>query len=530
MKSFVYSRWVLVLALVLATGGTSCGPLSGVEAQVGTYYVDPTGSDDTGDGSAAHPWHTIQHAATQVTAGDIVLINPGTYDGGITVDTSGTASQAITFRANGPGVVVEGSGGERDAFFVDRADYITVEGLRIQHADRAGMRISLSDRVTVRNCVFADNGTWGLFTDFSNYTLVEGCESYGAVDEHGIYISNSSDYPTIRGNRLHHNAGCGLHMNGDASMGGDGVISYGLIVKNVVYENGTSGGSGINMDGVTDTIVRNNLLYDNHAGGISLYRIDGGSGSMNNLVLNNTILMPSDGRWAINIPDVVDTGNKVFNNIIYSDHSWRGSIVIAAPGLAGFESDYNVVVDRFSVDGGDSTVSLPQWRAYGYDLHSLIASLAQLFADPGNDDYHLAAGGPAVNAGTALPDVSDDLEGNARPAGPAYDIGAYEYVPLLALHGTPGDRAIYLRWAVDVTLPTNSTWQITYGPPTGVPSSSVMGIPEPTRAYTLTEVTNHQWYSIVLNAMLDGAPVLTDTAMVMPTDLFVHLPLVLKAH
>jgi hypothetical protein len=279
---------------------------------------------------------------------------------------------------------------------------------------------------------------------------------------------------------------------------------------------------------VTDTVVRNNLLYDNHASGISLYQIDGGSGSMNNLVLNNTILMPSDGRWAINIPGVVDTGNKVFNNIIYSDHSWRGSIVIAAPGLAGFESDYNVVVDRFSADGGNSNVSLSQWRAHGYDLHSFIATPAQLFADPGNDDYHLAAGGPAVGAGTALAEVSDDLDGNARPAGPAYDIGAYEYVPPLALHGRPGDRAIYLSWKVNVTLPTTSTWQITYDPGTGVPPSPVMGIAEPTRTYTLTGVTNRLWHTVTLNAMLDSAPTLTDTATVMPTDRFVHLPLVLR--
>jgi len=499
-------------------------------AQPNTYYVDPGGSDDTGDGSAAYPWQTIQHAAAQVAAGDTVLINPGTYTGGITVDTSGTASQQITFRANGVGVVIEGSGGERDAFFVDQADYVVVEGLTVQHADRAGLRISWSDHVTVRDCVFADNGTWGVFTDFSDYTLIEGCESYGAVDEHGIYISNSSDYPTIRGNRLHHNASCGLHMNGDASMGGDGIISHGLIEQNVVYENGTSGGSGINMDGVSDSIVRNNLLYDNHASGISLYQIDGGSGSMNNRVLNNTILMPTDGRWAINIPGVGDVGNKVFNNIIYSDHSWRGSILIAVPGLPGFESDYNVVVDRFSVDDGNNRIALSEWQAYGYDLHSFVASPTQLFVDPAHDDYHLTADSPAVNAGTALADVTDDLDGNARPTGPLYDIGAYEYVPPLILRGLPGDQTIYLGWQVNVTLPTTSTWQIVYDPPVGTPPSPVTGIPEPTRAYTLTGVTNYYWYTVTLNAVLDGAPVLTDTATVMPTDLFVYLPLVLKVY
>jgi hypothetical protein len=199
----------LLLVLILTV------PILPVGAQGQTYYVDSSGSDDTGDGSLDNPWRTIPYAATQVMAGDTVLINPGTYDGNIVVEATGTASEPITFRANGTGVIIEGSGAGRDAFFIDQADYIVVEGLIIQHADRAGLRISLSDHVTVRNCIFADNGRWGVFTDFGDYTLIENCESYGAVEEHGIYISNSSDYPTIRGNRLYHNHICGLHMNGD---------------------------------------------------------------------------------------------------------------------------------------------------------------------------------------------------------------------------------------------------------------------------------------------------------------------------
>jgi hypothetical protein len=320
----------LLLVLVFAVPSTPVG------AQGKTYYVDPSGSDDTGDGSLGNPWRTIRHAAAQVAVGDMVLINPGTYQGGVVVETAGTSSEAITFRANGAGTVIEGSGGKRDAIFIDGADYIVLDGLTIQHADRAGLRISWSDHVVVRNCTFADNGRWGVFTDFSDYTLIEGCESYGAVEEHGIYISNSSDYPTIRGNRLHHNYACGLHMNGDVSMGGDGIISFGLIDDNIIYENGFGGGSAINMDGVTDTAVRNNLLYDNHASGISLYQIDGGSGSRDNWVLNNSIIVAADGRWAINIPDPSGTGNKLYNNIIFNYHGWRGSILIAEVGGGAF--------------------------------------------------------------------------------------------------------------------------------------------------------------------------------------------------
>lgn len=412
---------VLILLILFSRAAPSA-------SQGNIYYVDTTGSDVTGDGSLLHPWGSIVYAANQVSAGDTVLINPGIYAGGVYVNTSGTLADPITFQAHGVGVIIEGSGGERDAFYIEDADYIIVDGLTIRHATRAGIRISLSDHVTVRNCTLADNGTWGLFTDFSNYTTVEHCESYGAVNEHGIYISNSSDFPTIRSNRLHHNRGCGLHMNGDISMGGDGIISYGFVENNIIYENGLGGGSGINMDGVVHTMLRNNLLFANHAGGITIYQIDGGSGSHDNKVLNNTIVMASDGRWAINIPNSEDTNNQVFNNIAYTAHSWRGSISIASPTLPGFVSDYNVVMDRFSTDDGNTRISLAAWQALGYDTHSIISTPAQLFVNPAIADYHLTSNSPAVDHGLMLLQVPEDLDGNPRPGGGAYDIGAYELI------------------------------------------------------------------------------------------------------
>ena len=69
----------LGLSLLLIIG------LQTTAAQIDTFYVDAgTGSDTTGDGSDGKPWQSIQHAANQVGPGDTVLINPGSYDGGIT--------------------------------------------------------------------------------------------------------------------------------------------------------------------------------------------------------------------------------------------------------------------------------------------------------------------------------------------------------------------------------------------------------------------------------------------------------------
>jgi parallel beta-helix repeat protein len=101
---------------------------------------------------------------------------------------------------------------------------------------------------------------------------VENNTASRSVSQHGIYVSNSCDRPTVRGNVCWGNYMCGIHMNGDATSSGDGLIQYALVENNIVYDNGIGGGSGINCDGVQDSVFRNNLLYNNHASGISLYK------------------------------------------------------------------------------------------------------------------------------------------------------------------------------------------------------------------------------------------------------------------
>jgi len=185
------------------------------------------------------------------------------------------------------------------------------------------------------------------------------------------------------------------------------------------------------MDGASDNIVRNNLLYNNHASGISLYAIDGGEGSSRNKVYNNTIVMAPNSRWCVNIPKsskgkANPTGNKIKNNILYTASTTKGSVLIYSSTSSGFESDYNVVVNRLSPSGGKRITTLSQWQALGYDQHSIIATQSDLFVDPANFDYHLKTVSPAIDAGTTLTDVVFDLEGVSRPQGSAYDIGCYE--------------------------------------------------------------------------------------------------------
>jgi hypothetical protein len=218
-------------------------------------------------------------------------------------------------------------------------------------------------------------------------------------------------------------------MNGDISMGGDGIISNAVVEGNILHDNGYSGGSAINMDGVQTSEIFNNLIYNNHATGIAMYRIDGGDASKNNKVYNNTIIQPSDGRWCIISVDG-STGNTIYNNILINHHSFRGSIAIDAASVPGLVCDYNILVNRLSNDDGNSVMTLNQWQAFGYDLHSMVADPDdQIFVDHANGDFHLLQDAQAVDAGTnlVLPTVYEDLDNISRPQRSGFDIGCYEF-------------------------------------------------------------------------------------------------------
>jgi len=415
--------WTIFVAAVLGFAGAA--PVLAAS----TYYVSP-GGDDGAAGTTDAPWRTLQRAANQVVAGDTVIVRAGTYTGfvlGWDFPQNGTPDNPITFHAE-PGVVINARNNRTpDGINLEGTSYIVIEGFAVSGIDRAGIRSVQNNHVIIRNNQADQNGRWGIFTGFSDDLLIENNVASRSRLEHGIYVSNTTARPVVRGNLVWGNHAAAIHMNGDLSLGGIGLITDAVVERNIAYDNGLGGGSAINCDGVQNSRIVNNLLYGNHASGISLYRIDAAEGSRRNFIAHNTIVQATDGRWALNIKDA-STGNVVYNNILYIHHPFRGSIDILTDSLPGFVSDYNIVMQRFSLDDGGSVIDLAAWRqATGQDLNSLVATPDVLFGDEGGGDFHLLASAPAVDAGLTLAEVTEDIEGTPRPTGLASDIGAYEF-------------------------------------------------------------------------------------------------------
>jgi hypothetical protein len=393
---------VMTLAVALLAQRSAARP---------SYCVSSSDGDDAAAGDAGAPWKTLQRAAGALRAGDTVVVRPGEYAGFVIgwdgTAPSGTESAPIRFMAERGAKIVSRNTKTPDGINLEGASYVVIDGFTLTNADksisRASIRATNGNHITIVNNSIDGAGRWGICSSHIDDLLIENNRTTGSIKEHGIYVSNACQRPIVRSNRVWGNRQCGIHMNGDASQGGDGMIRGATVEGNVIFDNGRGGGAAINADGVIDSIFRRNVLYDNHANGIALFREDGAAGSSNNRVINNTVLMAADARWAVTIRGA-STGNLIENNILCSLSARRGSINLAPDSAAGTVSDYNVVTDRFSDD--DDIFSLARWRKLNrQDAHSLIATPQQLFVDADGGDFALADGSPAIGAGRDGQDI-----------------------------------------------------------------------------------------------------------------------------
>ena len=393
------------------------------------FYVSVNG-DDGNDGSKENPWRTIQHGLDNIQPGQVLQIDAGTYKESLYLDRSGTKDKKIRIKGESTAaVVLDGVGIQKDLFFIEDARYIKISNLTIKNAPRAALRLSYSHFIEILDCVFADNGYWGVFTDFSDDTTIENCEAYGSVEEHGIYISNSSDNAVIRNNVVHHNFAGGIQLNADPSMGGDGISSGCLIENNLVYENGRGGGAAINLASVRNSHIRNNMIYHNYAGGIAAW--DDGQGlqwgSKKLTIIHNTIYFRSgEGRWALSLKNG-SSGARIYNNILCGGRG--GGFEFNTDCLDGIRIDYNIYF-RFNsglmvAEEDVREYTLTKWQQLNYDLHSVRGNPGDIFENLSSSDLHLKNGAAALDMGIDQ-GLGYDFEGDTRPQGAGPDIGADE--------------------------------------------------------------------------------------------------------
>jgi len=427
--------FLLILFLLFFSFCKNSNEISGNEnnnenQNIKTYYVSPSG-DDSNSGDENSPWRTISHAINLISAGERIFVKNGTYEEHLYINIKGTSEKYIIIEGeDSKNTILNGAGAGRDTVFFENAEYVKFFNFKIINSQRAGIRLSYSNHIELSNLRIKDPGKWGIFTDFSDYTTIKECEISGAKLEHGIYISNSSDNALIKNNRVYDNYACGIQINADPSMGGDGISSECTIENNIIYRNGRGGGAAINLASVRDSRIQNNLIHDNYAGGIAMW--DDGQGyewgCKNNKILHNTIYFNNyDGRWAVSIKNG-SSENQLLNNIICGGGS--GGLEYDNSSENSLISDYNIFYRKssklcISNDDTGKEMTLAEWQSRGYDIHSYFKSPEELFKSILSCDFHLKTGAFAIDRGKNA-GLSYDFENDRRPQGAGYDIGCDE--------------------------------------------------------------------------------------------------------
>lgn len=402
------------------------------------FAVSPRGRDDH-DCTETRPCREIRRAITLATApGDLLLVADGEYASFEVNGLRGEPGRPIRIFATGKQAVVHSAPSCkkkrcRDTIVVRDSHYVILDGLISNEAPRAAVAIFYGSHVTVRNGRFGDNGRWGIFTSFADDVVLEYNEIFRNHREHGIYLSNSGDRPTVRFNVLRDNDGCGLHINGDYrenpendSSGRslyagsvDGIVSGARIQGNLIYRNGSGaiangrrrGGAGINLDGVWDSVLEDNVLFDNAGTGIAAFGDgdgvvddskddgDGRFGPRGLIITHNTVVMPEGARNALQLRLSRGT-NTVSNNILHHVDRRRAGLELATSADAHLVTSNRNVLDRVAV--AERLRPLEMWkRESGQDKQSLSIPLARLFVDPSRGDYTLQPASPATRIAPA---------------------------------------------------------------------------------------------------------------------------------
>ena len=298
-------------------------------------------------------------------------------------------------------------------FFVDGSDHIIIENNKILAWDQ-GLKISNSNNCIFRNNsyetpAFIANQTDGIYATFNTDNIYEGNYiniSNGSPDDHNDCFQGQNEGPCIiRDNIFMHSGASALkpiHSQGIFDKYSNGLHQY---INNLIYMPNKS----------TSTQEMDDAVLDQQ-NPTSQYPGNGQPASV--IAINNTVVGASTHTFGFQTSNLIAKNNLVIllDNI---------AEIRYPSGINKSDIDYNLYYANNQVGNIiiGAQYSLSDWQGMGYDMHSINADPK---LTPG---FLLKPGSPAIDAGTDVSTygVTTDIEGNHRPYGSNYDIGAYEY-------------------------------------------------------------------------------------------------------
>ncbi len=396
----------------------------------------------------------IQDAIDAAVEGDTVLVAPGEYrgDGNHNLNPSGRAIKILA-SAGPDSTIIDCENMGWGFIFQDEGGPGThAVGFTIRNGNThyGGGIVCNGASTTIIDCVMESctGNLGGGFYCKDAAPLLEGCTVTGCLANNGGGAFILDSQPTLYG--------CTFEGNESESSGG-GIVAVGtdMIVLSCVFtgNKARSGGGGIccwnnepvilasvfdsNFAGLSgggidfkyaSPTVSNTILSGNSAG------LNGGAAALwesaglwtNCLIVENSAefgagldIMASSPvlKHCTTSANGASTGGSIYSGM-FSDVVVANAILWGSSPDEIFLESGDVLVTSSNIEGG--------WAGAGN------LSADPLFSDPENGNYRIVAGSPCADAGEDV-SVSIDLDGDLRPLGAGFDIGADELIPVGAI-------------------------------------------------------------------------------------------------
>jgi hypothetical protein len=342
-----------------------------------------------------------------------------------------------------------------------------------QNYDVGGGIYSRQANLTVANCVISDNvastsgvawgggiGAYGGSVTLQNSVLANNVASSGSSGYGGGISANNNATLVADGVEIYSNTatfGGGVHVqdssgailmgiqvySNTAGMGGGLYFTTSpsaTLASSQIYSNTADYGGGVCLNSSNDATLIGNWVHGNEAwglgGGLWVSSSDNAN-LVNNMIVENRLTSGADAAGVFlhhtmtayfRHTTLARNGGGGGQGVFLSSGAtaWMTNTIVASHTV-GIYADNGCTVTLEATLWGDGAWANGTRKGGSGIINDgeIIVIGNPAFVDPDSGDYHIGPGSDAIDAGLAA-GVTTDVDGDMRPIGPRFDIGADE--------------------------------------------------------------------------------------------------------